>query len=332
MTTSPPAGWYADPQGPAGQNRWWDGARWTDQTAPAPTGPPSPAAGPASSTTSQFTKPSKKKGRLPTWAKWALGVLALLIVIGAVAGESEDTGDDNQAQDTPATEAPREVTIETIAEDGTAVEGKSVLVSGTVSEPGAKVEVENKEVTADADGEFQVRISLPKVGDNSSFVTARKPGFEPDSMSISITRELTAKERAIRAERRRVARERAAERRRLAREAELAELRNSAVALDPGQFQKDPDRYTGQNITMTGQIFQIQEGGPNFFLMTTECDTSYGATLCTGPDVYVSYAFPTDKTEEDVVTVYGTVRGGYEYDTAAGGSAYVGHLRARIID
>jgi uncharacterized protein DUF2510 len=29
----PPAGWYPDPQ-QAGTNRYWDGARWTDQTHP----------------------------------------------------------------------------------------------------------------------------------------------------------------------------------------------------------------------------------------------------------------------------------------------------------
>ena len=27
--TSPPAGWYADPDGGSGQ-RWWDGRRWTE--------------------------------------------------------------------------------------------------------------------------------------------------------------------------------------------------------------------------------------------------------------------------------------------------------------
>lgn len=32
---SPPAGWYADPQGP-GQQRWWDGNGWTDHRAGFP--------------------------------------------------------------------------------------------------------------------------------------------------------------------------------------------------------------------------------------------------------------------------------------------------------
>ncbi|RZU66934.1 uncharacterized protein DUF2510 [Microterricola gilva] len=44
MTTNglPSAGWYADPQD-AAQLRWWDGARWSDHTAPVPE-PVAPAA------------------------------------------------------------------------------------------------------------------------------------------------------------------------------------------------------------------------------------------------------------------------------------------------
>ncbi|MET9493826.1 DUF2510 domain-containing protein [Streptomyces sp. NPDC006552] len=45
MTSQTPEGWYPDPgQVPDGPRteRWWDGARWTDQTRPAATPPPLP--------------------------------------------------------------------------------------------------------------------------------------------------------------------------------------------------------------------------------------------------------------------------------------------------
>jgi uncharacterized RDD family membrane protein YckC len=49
MTTTPPGGWYADPYGAPGLQRWWDGAVWTDHTQMAtapPSMPPAPHLGP----------------------------------------------------------------------------------------------------------------------------------------------------------------------------------------------------------------------------------------------------------------------------------------------
>ncbi len=37
----PPAGWYADPENP-GQERWWNGASWSDHRRPAPGAVPPP--------------------------------------------------------------------------------------------------------------------------------------------------------------------------------------------------------------------------------------------------------------------------------------------------
>lgn len=42
--TSTPAGWYPDPSNPA-QQRYWDGAAWTDATAPAAPAAPQPSYG-----------------------------------------------------------------------------------------------------------------------------------------------------------------------------------------------------------------------------------------------------------------------------------------------
>ena len=41
---------------------------------------------------------------------------------------------------------------------------------------------------------------------------------------------------------------------------------------------------------------------------------------------------PTSKAEEDLVTVYGTVTGGLDYDTAVGGSNFVASIEADIIE
>jgi uncharacterized RDD family membrane protein YckC len=52
-TPSPPAGWYPDPSGDAGRERWWDGGSWTsrDRLAATPAFAPPVAPAPRPSTT-----------------------------------------------------------------------------------------------------------------------------------------------------------------------------------------------------------------------------------------------------------------------------------------
>lgn len=40
MTSTPPGGWYPDPSGSPGLQRWWDGAKWTEHTHMAAMPPP----------------------------------------------------------------------------------------------------------------------------------------------------------------------------------------------------------------------------------------------------------------------------------------------------
>ncbi len=46
METTVPAGWYTDPQ-VRGTLRYWDGARWTEHTAPMPPPAAPPMQGPS---------------------------------------------------------------------------------------------------------------------------------------------------------------------------------------------------------------------------------------------------------------------------------------------
>ena len=46
MTSTPPGGWYPDPSGPPGLQRWWDGVRWTEHTHLTVCLPLPPAVGP----------------------------------------------------------------------------------------------------------------------------------------------------------------------------------------------------------------------------------------------------------------------------------------------
>jgi hypothetical protein len=216
------------------------------------------------------------------------------------------------------------LTIENVNEDGDTVTGRRLELTGVVSEPGAEIDAGNDQsTTADEQGHFSLTVRLEAIGENTFFVAARKPGFTSDNGTIYVTRRRTAAERQALRERR------------IERQARLeAELRATAQWLDPELLQKNPDKYAGERVVMTGEVMQIREGDVDgsFLLMNTGCETEYEVRICDGPLVHVSYDGETDKTEDDLVTVYGTVEGGLEYETQMGGSNYVGSIEGGIIE
>lgn len=210
----------------------------------------------------------------------------------------------------------------------------SILISGTVTPADAKVVVVNgDEPSPSPDGRWKTRLDL-ELGRNFVGAKASVDGTTVTaSDSVNVTRKRTAAQsvayKAAQA-RKRVARKAAQARK---REERLTSLRANAQAIAPKLLQKNPDKYSDEQVVVSGEIFQIQEGqGDNFFLINTECTTEFEVRLCDGPTVHVAYDSETSKGEDDLVTVYGTVIGGLDYDTAAGGSNYVASIEADIIE
>lgn len=88
MPTAPPsvpAGWYVDPDDPR-QQRYWDGARWSDQIAPRPEGQPDP---PSRSTARTVSLLSCVGLVIGAWAPWATTVL---VSASGTDGDGKYTG------------------------------------------------------------------------------------------------------------------------------------------------------------------------------------------------------------------------------------------------
>lgn len=255
--------------------------------------------------------------RVVSWVA-ALATVAVL----AGCGDSGDNASSTGVSDGAAERARQlDVTIDSPL-DGEETTRGSITVRGTVTPPDATVLVNSKRTAVDGSGRWQDSVEL-EVGENAIAVTAAVEGSTARANDdIKVTRRRTAAQRAaLRAARQRK------------RAAARARLRSTAKSIPPKQLQKNPDRYAGEPIVISGEIFQIQEDGSGgFLLMNTECETEYEIRICNGPTVHVEYAGSTSKTKDDFVTVYGTVVGGYEYDTAIGGSNFVASVKAEILE
>lgn len=111
-------------------------------------------------------------------------------------------------------------------------------------------------------------------------------------------------------------------------EAKEAAFREEATMIDYDQLIKNPYRYEGDKVVYTGQIFQIQEGFGGFMLLSV---TDEGFDFWTD-EIYVTGFGHIESAEEDIVTVYGTVKGAEEYATQGGGTNYVPKIKAKYVD
>jgi hypothetical protein len=196
--------------------------------------------------------------------------------------------------------------------EGTVVHTSSIVVRGTADPPNSDVTVNDEPAHVKSDGHFYLRVAL-KVGENDLTVRSEADGYMPSQdQSFYITRKKTAAQ---------LAQERA--------EAE-ADFKASASTIDYDQLIKDPGYYAGDPVVYTGEILQIQQSGNSgFMLVWTSCDEF---DICDDP-IYVPYdGFRVQGAEGDEITVYGTVKGGYEYDTQGGGTNYVPKVRANYIE
>jgi hypothetical protein len=256
----------------------------------------------------------------------AFGFVAL-VVLGALLGDpdekgattTEDAAEPSTPQATPtATPVPTvNVTFNgpyTVRTDTVTLRGDVEPLDATVKVAGSRAKVRN--------GRWTSTVAIKHRGENTYRIVATQKGFERDSTRADVTRKESGAEREVRR-----ARE---EQARIDREAAArASFMGAATTIPYNQLAKDPEDYKGEKVVYRGQIFQIQEEGSFTWMLLAVTDMGYDFW---DDNIYIEYDGEIAGAEDDIITVYGTVRGTKSYETQIGGETFVPEVRAKYIE
>lgn len=179
---SAPAGWYPAPHA-NGEQRYWDGARWTDWTPESAAAAHREAAvvgttpdlyrAQTATATAESQPPQQSRAGLRWWA-WLLIAFGVLIVVGVVIGainggraadrESEARPTSAASQETEVESAEQDTRVDTpdvvgstIGQARAALEGVGLVVK-TVGEPGDDWIVTSQTITVPAEPGTEVML------------------------------------------------------------------------------------------------------------------------------------------------------------------------------
>jgi hypothetical protein len=147
---------------------------------------------------------------MKSFLKWGLIALVGLAVLGALIGEDEKAGQTKKASATTNTASTPEPTpTEASAPEPTPdpevsvnysgpfnVRRDNVVLKGTVDPANAHVRVKGQSVKVRR-GRWTLPVTLTKHGDNKFRVVATRKGYVKSATTATITRELSAAERAV---------------------------------------------------------------------------------------------------------------------------------------
>ncbi len=134
---NPPAGWHPDPNTP-GQQRYWDGQAWTEQTQSASMPPPpgAPQGGYRDAKADAKAAAAYAKAQRPWYKKkrW-IGTIAIVAIVAIAAGSSGGGGDDDakNVADAPVTNSQKEEPTEekpAVEEPDNSSKGKGAITWG----------------------------------------------------------------------------------------------------------------------------------------------------------------------------------------------------------
>jgi hypothetical protein len=249
------------------------------------------------------------------WVKWVVGGLVGLFILGVIVGDPDtkpaksNGGKVEPAPAAPAAQQASRPSVDVTYDGAAVVRRADLTLRGSVSPAGTEVSVDGKRASV-KDTRWTKTVTLEH-GENRFDVDARKVGSGPAALTAVVTRNLSAAEKAAR------------------RARTKGRFIANASTISYKQLKKDPDRYEGRRVKYTGQILQIQEDGDfgGFMLLsvTHEFDDFWT------DNIWVNYSRSIRSAEDDVLTIYGVVKGAKSYDTQIGGETYVPEVDARYI-
>lgn len=111
------------------------------------------------------------------------------------------------------------------------------------------------------------------------------------------------------------------------------EYKASCNSISYVDIARNPNEYVGQKAVFSGKVIQVQESGKRVVLRVNVTKGEYGIWDDT---VYVDYQRKDDNEsrvlEEDIITMYGEIKGIKDYTAIFGNQISIPHLKVEYIE
>lgn len=99
------------------------------------------------------------------------------------------------------------------------------------------------------------------------------------------------------------------------------------------EIARNPNKYKGQKAVFKGCVHQVIENGKDINIIVGVTDTGFFGFW--DDNIYVDYKASANESrilEEDIITMYGELKGLYTYQSVVGSTITIPHFKALFID
>jgi hypothetical protein len=227
-----------------------------------------------------------------------IGIIAAVVLAGCSSPAA------SQAATHSPTPTPLPATPLTVPAAAAVTDVDHVDVAGS-SAPGATISatwgVNSASVTADASGNFVVRVTGLAEGSTTLILSAVAAGDSPASGLVDIVRTVSP-----------------------------AFYKQQAATIPYNQLVKDPASLAGRIVTYRGQVFQYDSNTTTSHMIISVTDSGYGFW---SDNIWVDVdpAAAQNVFQKNIIQVWGTVVGPYTYTTTQNGSLTIPEVDVKYV-